>query len=181
MVVFDIQKARSRSIAAISDLDRRHLSSYIHVTTFVLLRAHNTHARTCLRERLSSRLALQSRLSLHKNISETSIIIIKIIKNEVGCRGDTMPKPVYRYKKALQGGVRACNNLTQPNPYVFNFGGCRRLLQALTPPHSAFLYLQFLAWFHPYILLHFYTCIIHSSVRMWLLKEYIAGAHACRS
>ena len=28
-----------------------------------------------------------------------------------------MPKNC-RYKKALQGGVRACNNLPQPNPYI---------------------------------------------------------------
>ena len=34
---------------------------------------------------------LQSRLSLDKKISETSI---KIIKNEVGCRDDTVPKTV---------------------------------------------------------------------------------------
>ena len=72
-----------------------------------------------------------------------------------------MPKT--RYKKALQGGVRACNNLPQPNPYILVFGGCGRLLHALTPPRSAFLYLQFLARCHPYILLHFYTCI-HSTL-----------------
>ena len=34
---------------------------------------------------------LQSRLSLDKKICETSI---KIIKNEVGCRDDTVPKTV---------------------------------------------------------------------------------------
>ena len=33
--------------------------------------------------------------------------------------------------------------------------GCGRLLHALTSPRSAFLYLQFLARCHPYILLHF--------------------------
>ena len=41
--------------------------------------------------RITSRRALQSRLSLDKKISETSI---KIIKNEVGCRDDTVPKTV---------------------------------------------------------------------------------------
>ena len=66
-----------------------------------------------------------------------------------------MPKTAY--KKALRGGVRACNNLPQPNPYILVFGGCGRLLHALTPPRSAFLYLQVLAQCHPYILLHFYT------------------------
>ena len=38
---------------------------------------------------------------------------VKIIKNEVGCRDDTVQKNC-RYKKALRGGVRACNNLPQP-------------------------------------------------------------------
>ena len=57
--------------------------------------------------------------------------------------------------------MRACNNLPQPNPYILVFGGCGRLLYALTPPRSAFLYLQFLAQCHPYILLHFlYLCTI---------------------
>ena len=32
-----------------------------------------------------------------------------------------------KYKKALRGGVRACNNRPQPNPYILVFGGCRRL------------------------------------------------------
>ena len=54
--------------------------------------------------------------------------------------------------------MRACNNLPQPNPYILVFGGCGRLLHALTPPRSVFLYLQFLARCHPYILLHFCTC-----------------------
>ena len=49
----------------------------------------------------------------------------------------------------------ACNNLPQPHPYILVLGGCRRLLHALTPPHSTLLYLQFLARCHPYILLHF--------------------------
>ena len=35
-------------------------------------------------------------------------------KNQVGCRDDTMPKTVDIYKKALRGGVKACNNLPQP-------------------------------------------------------------------
>ena len=48
--------------------------------------------------------------------------------------------------------MRACNNLPQPCPYISVFGGCRRLLHALTPPRSAFLYLQFLARCHPYFI-----------------------------
>ena len=48
-----------------------------------------------------------------------------------------MPKSVDTRIKALRGGVRACNNLPQPNPYILVFGGCGRLLHALTPPRSA--------------------------------------------
>ena len=36
--------------------------------------------------------------------------------------------------------------------------GCGRLLRTLTPPRCAFLYLQVLARWHPYILLLLYTC-----------------------
>ena len=88
MVVSDLQKARSRSIAAISVLDRRHFVRTRHNFR------HDTHARAIRVARvlrMASRRALQSRLSLDKKISETSI---KIIKNEVGCRDDTVPKTV---------------------------------------------------------------------------------------
>ena len=46
--------------------------------------------RTCIR-RKASRRALQVKVKLGEKISETSI---KIIKNEVGCRDDTVPKTV---------------------------------------------------------------------------------------
>ena len=36
-------------------------------------------------------------------------------------------------KKTPQVGLRACNNLPQPNPYIFILGFCRRLLHALNP------------------------------------------------
>ena len=54
-----------------------------------------------------------------------------MIKKEVGCRDDTMPKTV--------DTRRHCNNLPQP-PKTKGLG-CRRLLHALTPLCSAFLYL----------------------------------------
>ena len=73
--------------------------------------------------------------------------------------------------------MRACNNLPQPNPYILVFGGCGRLLHALTPPRSAFLYLQFLARCHPYILLHFYTCIIVSVHALLCMRA--RGRDAC--
>ena len=71
--------------------------------------------------------------------------------------------------------MRACNNLPQPNPYILVFGGCGRLLHVLTPPRSAFLYLQFLARvssLHPtsflmiFILVKYYTAVVVSEERV---------------
>ena len=44
-------------------------------------------------------------------------------------------------------------------------------MHALTPPRSPFLYLQFLARCHPYILLHYYTCRRKSSIRVMQFVE----------
>ena len=74
-------------------------------------------------------------------------ISVKIIKNEVGCRDDTVPKTVETRRHCE--GLRACNN---PLPTSLVFG---RLLHALNPPRSAFLFQQSLARCHPYILLRF--------------------------
>ena len=56
--------------------------------------------------------------------------------------------------------------------------GCRRLLRALTPLRSAFLYLQFLTWCHPYILLHFlkdfYTCFTNICAGLALTVNIVA-------
>ena len=52
---------------------------------------------------------------------------VKIIKNEVGCRDDTRAKNCWN-KKALRGGLRACNNLPQPPPYIFGFWGLRKIV-----------------------------------------------------
>ena len=60
------------------------------------------------------------------------------IKNEVGCRDDTMPKTVDT-RKHCKVGLRACNNLPQPPPYIFVFRGCGRLLHALNPTLQCFL------------------------------------------
>ena len=74
MVVSDLQRARSRSIAAISVLDQRHFILIARSrTTSGRTRTHNTHARTrtyvfvCTTYHLAA-----SRLSLDKKISETS-------------------------------------------------------------------------------------------------------------
>ena len=52
-----------------------------------------------------------------QKMSETSV---KIIKNEVRCRDDTVPKTVDT-RKHCKVGLRACNNLPQPPPYIFVF------------------------------------------------------------
>ena len=86
-----------------------------------------------------------------------------------------------KYKKALRGGVRACNNRPQPNPYILVFGDCRRLLHALTPPRSAFLYLQFLARCHPYILLHFLYLYIINPRRACAARVTVVVVFVCHS
>ena len=60
-------------------------------------------------------------------MSETSV---KIIKNEIRCRDDTMPKTVDT-RSHCKVRLRACNNLPQPPPYISVFWGCGRLLHAL--------------------------------------------------
>ena len=70
-----------------------------------------------------------------EKMSETSV---KIIKNEVRCRDDTVPKTVDT-RKHCKVGLRACNNLPQPPPYIFVFRGCGRLLHALNPTLQCFL------------------------------------------
>ena len=60
-------------------------------------------------------------------MSETSI---KIIKNEVGCRDDTMSKT----EKVLQRGLIACNNLPQPPPYILVVEDCCMLSLLLAVP-----------------------------------------------
>ena len=80
-----------------------------------------------------------------------------------------------RYKKALRGGVRACNNLPQPNPYILVFEGCGRLLHALTPPRSAFLYLKFWHGVIPtsyFIFNDFYTC---NSIAVYVISSSTKG------
>ena len=60
-------------------------------------------------------------------MSETSV---KIIKNEIRCRDDTVPKTVGT-RSHCKVWLRACNNLPQPPPYILVFWGCGRLLHAL--------------------------------------------------
>ena len=60
-------------------------------------------------------------------MSETSV---KIIKNEIRCRDDTVPKTIDT-RSHCKVWLRACNNLPQSPPYISVFWGCGRLLHAL--------------------------------------------------
>ena len=55
---------------------------------------------------------------------------VKIIKNEIRSRDDTVPKTVDT-RSHCKVWLRACNNLPQPPPYILVFWGCGRLLHAL--------------------------------------------------
>ena len=90
-------------------------------------------------------------------MSETSV---KIIKNEIRCRDDTVPKTVGT-RSHCKVWLRACNNLPQPPPYILVFWGCGRLLHAL---NHTLQWLLVPTVFGTVSSLHlisdFYTCII---------------------
>ena len=96
-------------------------------------------------------------------MSETSV---KIIKNEIRCRDDTVPKTVDT-RNHCKVWLRACNNLPQPPRFLGVVEDC---CMPSTIPCSGFLYLQFLARCHPYILYisyDFYTCIYRQNLELW--------------
>ena len=84
----------------------------------------------------------------------------QVIKNEIGCRDDTVPKTIEN-KKALRGGLRACNNLPQPPPYIMVFGGCGKLLHALNPSQCLLVSIVFgtVSSLHPISFLHLYIYV----------------------
>ena len=83
------------------------------------------------------------------------ITSVKIIKNEVRCRDDTVPKTV-ETRSHCKVWLRACNNLPQPPKKTrCREGVAEDCCMLSTIPCSGFLSLQFLAQCHPYILLHF--------------------------
>ena len=80
---------------------------------------------------------------------------IKIIKNEVGCRDDTMPK-TGDTRRHCEVELTVCNNLPQPpKKRDVGRGVAEDCCILSTLPRSAFLCHLFLTWCHPYILLHF--------------------------
>ena len=59
--------------------------------------------------------------------------------------GPRLPKTVDT-RMHCKVGLRACNNLPQPPPYIFVFGGCGRLLHALNPIYLAVLSCIYSFW-----------------------------------
>ena len=88
---------------------------------------------------------------------------VKIIKNEIRYRDDTVPKTVDT-RSHCNGWLRAYNNLQQPQNMRCREGVAEDCCILSTIPCSGFLYLQFSARCHPYILFHFYTCFTHFSL-----------------
>ena len=62
-------------------------------------------------------------------MSETSV---KIIKNEIRCRDDTVPKTVDT-RRHCKVWLRACNNLPQPPPYISVYLGLRKIVACSQP------------------------------------------------
>ena len=99
-----------------------------------------------------------------KDTSNAIYTSVKIIKNEIRCRDDTVPKTVDT-RSHCKVWLRACNNLLQPQKPRCREGVAEDCCMLSTIPCSGFLYLQFLARCHPYILFHdFYTCFTHFSL-----------------
>ena len=82
-------------------------------------------------------------------MSETSV---KIIKNEIRCKRAKN----CRYKKPPQGMVESMQQSSAtPSLHLIFLGVAEDCCMLSTIPCSGFLYLQFLARCHPYILFHF--------------------------
>ena len=96
---------------------------------------HNFRCTYHMRMRMQFKLGCRLPCLWLEKMSETSV---KIIKNEVRCRDDTVPKTLDT-RKHCKVGLRACNNLLRPPPYIFVFRDCGRLLHALNPTLQCFL------------------------------------------
>ena len=71
-----------------------------------------------------------------KGLSPLYDTSVKIIKNEVRCRDDTVPKTVYRYKKALQGRVESMQQ-SSATPKNKDVGRGLRKIVACSQPYLA--------------------------------------------
>ena len=74
--------------------------------------------------------------------------------------------------------MRACNNLLQPNPYILVFGGCGRLLHALTVPSCIYSFWHGVIPTSYFIFKDFYTCIYILCTNMHTLKTVLEH-YAC--
>ena len=79
-----------------------------------------------------------------KNMSET-------VKNEVGCRDDTVPKTVGT-RRLCEVDLCPCKNLPQPPPYISVFGAVEDCCMLSIVSCRAFLYQQFSAWCTSYFI-----------------------------
>ena len=102
---------------------------------------------------------------------------IKIIKNEVGCRDDTMSKTVDIRRHARRIESMQQSSATPQNRDVGI--GLRKIVACSHSSSRAFLYLQFLAWCRHYILLHFYTCFFYPDLALTAARgELILPVHS---
>ena len=119
---------------------------------------HNTHARTYVgvRVRVPSRRALQ-RLSLHKKNCKTSI---KIIKNEIGCRDDTVPKTVGTRRHCEEDGEHATifRNPLPTSRFLGAAEDCCMLSILLAVPSCTYSFWHGVIPTSYFIFNDFYTC-----------------------
>ena len=91
--------------------------------------------------------------SLHRESTDSLIYTsIKIITNEIGCRDDTVPKTVGTKNTARRMESMQQSSATPKNRDVGR--GLRKIVACSPSSSQCFLYLQFLARCHPYILFH---------------------------
>ena len=92
-------------------LKRLKSSKFVRVKAFPMYGGIGVSAPSLHRESTDS---LMSAPSLHRESTDSLIYTsVKIIKNEVGCRDDTMPKTVVT-RRHCKVWLRACNNCLQP-------------------------------------------------------------------
>ena len=103
---------------------------------------------------MASRRALQSRLSLDKKISETSV---KIIQNEVGCRDDTVPKTVDTRRHARRSESMQQSSATQSlHP---SFWGLRKIVACSHSSSQCLLVSGTVSSLHPTSFLMIFTLV----------------------
>ena len=131
-----------------------------HTYTYVCER-HNFRCTYHMRMRMQFRLGCRLPCLWLEKMSETSV---KIIKNEVRCRDDTVPKTVDTDKKALQVRVESMQQSSATPSLHLCFSGLRNIV-ACSQPYLAVLSCIYSFWHGViptsyFIFNDFYTCII---------------------